>query len=79
MTAVGGAYAAAAEDGGRGAERRSDHVGPQGPELARHERVKKFGAAMPADFKEKAGQMRFLQYRGFEQDHIRAAVGSGRD
>jgi SOS response regulatory protein OraA/RecX len=29
---------------------------------------------MPADFKEKARQMRFLQYRGFEPDHIQAAV-----
>jgi regulatory protein len=42
-------------------------------ELAREERVKKFGAAVPADFKEKARQMRFLQYRGFEQDHIQSA------
>lgn len=36
---------------------------------------KKFGAAEPADFREKARQMRFLQYRGFEPDQIRAAVG----
>ena len=43
-------------------------------ELALHERVKKFGAERPADFKEKARQMRFLQYRGFEQDHIQEAV-----
>jgi regulatory protein len=42
-------------------------------ELANRERVKKFGAAMPHDFKEKARQMRFLQYRGFEQDHIQSA------
>ena len=44
-------------------------------ELAAGERRKKFGSAAPADFKEKARQMRFLQYRGFEQDHIQAAVG----
>ena len=44
-------------------------------ELARHERVKKFGSETPRDFKEKARQMRFLQYRGFEQDHIQEAVG----
>ena len=44
-------------------------------ELAADERRKKFGSAAPADFKEKARQMRFLQYRGFEQDHIQAAVG----
>jgi regulatory protein len=42
-------------------------------ELAREERVKKFGSAAPGDFKEKARQMRFLQYRGFEQDHIQSA------
>ena len=42
-------------------------------ELAREERVKKFGSALPEDFKEKARQMRFLQYRGFEQDHIQSA------
>ena len=42
-------------------------------ELAREERIKKFGAAEPGDFKEKARQMRFLQYRGFEQDHIQSA------
>jgi regulatory protein len=42
--------------------------------LAQHERVKKFGGEVPAEYKEKARQMRFLQYRGFESDHIRAAV-----
>jgi regulatory protein len=42
-------------------------------ELARQERVKKFGGDVPAEFKEKARQMRFLQYRGFEQDHIQSA------
>ena len=42
-------------------------------ELAREQRRKKFGTAAPADFTEKARQMRFLQYRGFEQDHIQSA------
>lgn len=37
-------------------------------------RVRKFGSDLPVDFKEKARQMRFLQYRGFEQDHIQTAV-----
>jgi regulatory protein len=37
-------------------------------------RIKKFGPDFPADFKEKARQMKFLQYRGFEQEHIQAAV-----
>jgi regulatory protein len=41
--------------------------------LARQERVKKFGGGVPAEFREKARQMRFLQYRGFEQDHIQSA------
>ena len=42
-------------------------------ELARQERVKKFGDEVPGEFREKARQMRFLQYRGFEQDHIQSA------
>lgn len=44
--------------------------------MAREIRVRKFGRARPADFREKARQMRFLQYRGFEQGHIQAAVDS---
>lgn len=43
-------------------------------ELATEVRRKKFGAAKPRDFKEKARQMRFLQYRGFEPEHIHAAL-----
>lgn len=45
-------------------------------ELACTVRLKKFGDARPADFKAKAKQMRFLQYRGFEHDHIKAATGA---
>ena len=41
--------------------------------LASDVRRRKFGDAEPADFKAKAKQMRFLQYRGFEQDHIQSA------
>jgi regulatory protein len=44
--------------------------------LAREIRVKKFGRELPVDFKDKARQMRFLQYRGFEPDHIQAAVAA---
>jgi regulatory protein len=47
--------------------------------LAREIRVKKFGRAQPADFKSKAKQMRFLQYRGFEPGHIQAAMESRDD
>ena len=43
--------------------------------LARDVRVRKFGSGIPADFKEKARQMRFLQYRGFESEQIRSAFG----
>jgi regulatory protein len=44
--------------------------------LARDARLKKFGRSRPAEFRDKARQMRFLQYRGFEPDQIRAAVAS---
>jgi len=45
-------------------------------ELARDVRQRKFGCEQPSDFQGKAKQMRFLQYRGFEQDHIQAAFRS---
>ena len=44
-------------------------------ELARDVRRRKFGGGIPREFKERARQMRFLQYRGFEMAHIQAAVG----
>lgn len=42
--------------------------------LARSVREKKFGAETPAGYREKAKQMRFLQYRGFETAQIQGAV-----
>jgi regulatory protein len=45
--------------------------------LASEVRTKKFGAELPVHFKEKARQMRFLQYRGFEPDQIQSAVSAG--
>lgn len=42
--------------------------------LAEKVRVKKFGPGLPREFRDKARQMRFLQYRGFESAHIQAAV-----
>jgi regulatory protein len=39
-------------------------------------RRRKFGATPPASWAEKARQARFLQYRGFSADHIRAATGA---
>jgi regulatory protein len=44
--------------------------------LARKARQAKFGAPAPASWAEKAKQARFLQYRGFSADHIRAATGA---
>jgi regulatory protein len=43
-------------------------------ERARNARRKKFGAAVPGDFKSRARQARFLEYRGFSAEHIRAAL-----
>lgn len=46
---------------------------------ARAVRQKKFGAGRPPDFKEKARQMRFLQYRGFDMDQISYAMSAEAD
>jgi regulatory protein len=43
--------------------------------LARQVRQRRFGAAAPQGWAEKARQARFLQYRGFSSDHIRSALG----
>jgi len=43
-------------------------------ELARSVRARKFGPEIPQDRKERARQARFLQYRGFSTDHIRAVL-----
>jgi regulatory protein len=53
-----------------------EHISEDWRALARAVRVKKFGRSRPADFKEKARQMRFLQYRGFEPEQIEAAVSA---
>ena len=47
--------------------------------MARQLREKKFGRELPIDFKEKARQMRFLQYRGFEPVQIQSAMASHGD
>jgi regulatory protein len=46
---------------------------------AREARRRKFGLAPPADYRERAKQARFLQYRGFSSDQIRAALGPDED
>ena len=45
---------------------------------ARTVREKRFGPDQPADYKDRARQSRFLQYRGFTSEHIRQ-VFSGDD
>lgn len=47
--------------------------------LAAKVRSAKFGPAAPANWRERARQARFLQYRGFSADHIRAAIGADSD
>jgi regulatory protein len=42
--------------------------------LARAVRVRKFGRRLPREFIEKARQMRFLKYRGFEAGQVQAAL-----
>jgi regulatory protein len=42
--------------------------------LARATRARKFGPNLPTDQKTRAKQARFLQYRGFSTDHIRAVL-----
>jgi regulatory protein len=49
--------------------------GPDWRALAREVRIRRFGLAEPATWAEKGKQARFLQYRGFSSDHIRAALG----
>jgi len=50
--------------------------GPDWRAVAGEVRRRKFGATTPDSWTEKARQARFLQYRGFSSDHIRAATGA---
>ena len=52
--------------------------GPDWAALADRLRAARFGAP-PTSWPEKARQARFLQYRGFSSDHIRAATGAALD
>jgi regulatory protein len=49
-------------------------VAPDFIQLARQARARKFGPELPTDWKERSRQARFLQYRGFSNDHIRAVL-----
>ena len=53
--------------------------GPDWPALARRARTARFGRQPPASWADRARQARFLQYRGFSSDHIRAATGADAD
>jgi regulatory protein len=53
--------------------------GPDWQALARKVCRARFGPQPPSDWSQKARQARFLQYRGFSSDHIRAAVGADPD
>ncbi len=41
------------------------------PALARDVRAKRFGASPPKDFRDRARQSRFLEYRGFTVEQVR--------
>lgn len=56
-----------------------DVNGPEWEARARAAREKRFGAAGPTDLRERARQMRFLQYRGFTAAQIRSALGGTDD
>ena len=56
------------------AEAALEAEAPDWRRLAREVRLRRFGPAAPADFREKARQMRFLQQRGFDHAQIRAAL-----
>ena len=47
--------------------------------LAREVRAKRFGTMSPESFEERAKQMRFLRYRGFEAAQIHAALDLAAD
>ena len=55
----------------------SRYLDPRDPiwlEAAARVREKKFGEALPDDFKERMRQSRFLEYRGFSHEHIRRVM-----
>lgn len=57
-------------------DRGLENAGQDWCELARSVREKKFGRELPGNYTEKARQMRFLQSRGFDSDHIQSAVSA---
>ena len=56
-----------------------DASGEDWAAVAREARRRRFGLSPPGDYPERARQARFLQYRGFSAEQIRAALGPGED
>jgi len=56
-------------------EEALENAAPDWGELAAAARRKRFGPGPPANFRERARQARFLQYRGFASEHITRALG----
>jgi regulatory protein len=56
-----------------------NEAGEDWVEMARSARRRKFGSSPPGDRRERAKQARFLQYRGFSAEQVRAALGPGDD
>ena len=54
-----------------------DFADPHWREQVMQVRCKRFGADLPGDYKERARQARFLQYRGFTTDQIKQALAGG--
>jgi regulatory protein len=52
------------------------HSGADWAQCARELRIRRFGLPVPQRWPDKARQARFLQYRGFSNDHIRSALGA---
>lgn len=56
------------------AEQYLDDASIEWREIAMGVRQKRFGNALPSGLTERAKQMRFLQYRGFSSEQIRAVM-----
>ena len=46
------------------------------PALAREVRARRFGAGPPQDYRDRARQSRFLEYRGFTSEQVRASFAA---
>ena len=68
------------EQRGIDADTARGYVGPSDPdwlERARRAKIKRFGPAAPADFKDRARQSRFLAQRGFTAEQTAKALAAG--